>query len=366
MAIDLTPEQRETGSANYVRATEGLTRRGFMKSMAVAGLAAVPVSAAVYFGYESLHGRPVKAALIGAGDEGGVLVGEHNPEYLEFVAVCDIRPSNMKRIFEGEPAGLRKGFNRIYGNNAEKSIKKYGVEGDKVKNVRAGDYLTMLKENPEIEAVVIATPLCWHAKMAIDVMNAGKARGRPIHVLSEKLMGWNVMQCKKMVQTAEETGSILAVGHQRHYSLLYAHAVDILKNGILGDIKYIQRSVASQQLLAVQAVRQAKGANGPRGGAAVFQGRLVQPGPPRGLRQAERQDRRLSLRQRGAADPLALLQLDGRRPHGGAGQPPARRVQHLPRPRPSAGRQRHRRQILLRPTAGLRRNQRIRIPDQLE
>ena len=110
MAIDLTPEQRETGTANYVRTAEGLTRRGFMKSMAVAGAAVVPVSAAVYFGYESLHGRPVKAALIGGGDEGGVLVGEHNPDYLEFVAVCDIRPSNMKRIFEGEPGRPPQGL----------------------------------------------------------------------------------------------------------------------------------------------------------------------------------------------------------------------------------------------------------------
>ncbi len=43
-----------------------------------------------------------------------------------------------------------------------------------------------------------------------------------------------------MVQTAEETGSILAIGHQRHYSMLYAHAVEILKNDVLGDIKYIR------------------------------------------------------------------------------------------------------------------------------
>ena len=103
MAIDLTPEQRETGRENYARTAEGLTRRGFMKSLAVAGAAVVPVSAAVYFGYESLHGKPVKAALIGGGDEGGVLVGEHNPEFLEFIAVCDIRPSNMTRIFDGDP-----------------------------------------------------------------------------------------------------------------------------------------------------------------------------------------------------------------------------------------------------------------------
>src|SRR5262249_2964492 len=103
MAIDLTPEQRATGQANFANTTNGLTRRGFMKSLAVAGASVAVVSPAVYFGYQKMQGKPVKAALIGGGDEGGVLVGEHNPEYLEFVAVCDIRPSNMKRIFDGDP-----------------------------------------------------------------------------------------------------------------------------------------------------------------------------------------------------------------------------------------------------------------------
>ena len=231
MALDLTTEQRETGSANFTRTAEGLTRRSFMKSLAIAGAAIVPVSAAVYYGYESLHGRPVKAALIGGGDEGGVLIGAHNPDYLEFIAVCDIRPSNMTRIFDGDPKvpQLRKGFKRIYGEKADMQIRKY-----------TGDYMEMLRKETEIEAVVIAAPLCWHAKMAIDAMKVGKERGRPIHVLCEKLMGWNVNQCKQMIQTAEETGSILAIGHQRHYSMLYAHATEIMKSGVLGDIHHIR------------------------------------------------------------------------------------------------------------------------------
>ena len=57
-------------------------------------------TAAVWFGYQSIHGNPVKAVLIGSGDEGGVLVGEHNPEFLKFVGVCDIRSTNRRRIFE--------------------------------------------------------------------------------------------------------------------------------------------------------------------------------------------------------------------------------------------------------------------------
>src|SRR5712692_2069640 len=228
MAIDVTPEKaRETGKENFARTAEGLTRRGFMKSM-VAGAAVVPVTAAVYFGYKALGGRPVKAALIGCGDEGGVLIGDHNPEFLEFVACCDIRPSNLRRIFDGEPTGPRKGFTKVYGSGAEKSIKKYT------------DYAEMIRDNAAIEAVVIALPLHLHAKVAVDCMRIGKERGRPVHVLTEKLMAWNIGQCKKMIEVAKETGSILAIGHQRHYSMLYAHAVEIMNADILGTVKHIR------------------------------------------------------------------------------------------------------------------------------
>src|SRR5437763_15633358 len=113
MALDITPEEKAVGQANFDRVAEGLkraeglTRRDFMKSLAVTGGVVVPVSAAVYFGFKSdgPGGKgPVKAALIGAGDEGGVLVGEHDPKFVEIIAVCDIRPSNRKRIFEDERA----------------------------------------------------------------------------------------------------------------------------------------------------------------------------------------------------------------------------------------------------------------------
>src|SRR5215471_17284853 len=104
MAIDLTPEQRAAGKANFNRTADGLTRRGFMKSLAASGAAVAVAAPAAYFGYKSIQGNPVKAVLIGAGDEGGVLVGEHNPAYLEFIAYSDIRPSNQRRIFENEQA----------------------------------------------------------------------------------------------------------------------------------------------------------------------------------------------------------------------------------------------------------------------
>jgi predicted dehydrogenase len=225
MAMNLTAEEKEIGKANFQRVvghhyTDELTRRDFMKGLAAAGTI-LPISAAVYFGYQKLHGNPVKTGLIGAGDEGGVLVGEHNPEYLEFIAYSDIRPSNQERIFKGEPTGPRKGLEKIYGLPARRNTRLYE------------NYKELLA-NKDIEAVVIALPLHLHAPVAIDAMRAGK------HVLCEKLMAWNITQCKEMIKVADETDRILSIGHQRHYSMLYAHAVEELKTGDLGVIKHIR------------------------------------------------------------------------------------------------------------------------------
>ncbi len=238
MAIHFTPEERQLGQENFARAADGMTRRRFLKGVAAAAGATAVVTPAMYFGYQALNGKPVKTALIGAGDEGGVLVGQHNPEFIEFIAVSDLRPFNLDirsdgkhsgRIFDGDPKNMkfRKGFRKVYGSKAN-NIKPYR------------NYEQMLKENPEIEAVVIATPLVSHAPIAIRCMEIGKERGKPIHVMSEKLMARTVGDCKSMIKKAKETGSILCVGHQRHYSLLYANANDIVESGILGDIRHIR------------------------------------------------------------------------------------------------------------------------------
>jgi predicted dehydrogenase len=227
MALDLSPEQKELGKRNFQRTVSDLavSRRDFMKGL-LAGGGGMGLTAAAYFGYKESAGavtkHPVKAGLIGAGDEGGVLVGEHNPEYLQFIAYSDIRPYNQRRIFTGEPLpSPRHGFNHHYGKDADKKIKFYE------------DYRKLL-ENQDIEAVVIALPLHLHAPVAIDCMKAGK------HVLCEKLMAWNVSQCKEMIKVADETDRCLSIGHQRHYSLLYAHGVEVLRSGVLGDVKHIR------------------------------------------------------------------------------------------------------------------------------
>jgi predicted dehydrogenase len=245
MALDLTPEQKATGKANFEQAAGDLARAGKMNSMVVggsptdpkkpdrrdflkAGLAAgavVPVSAAVYYGYQSWTGnKPVRTALIGCGDEGGVLIGDHNPEFNEIVAVCDIRPSNLKRIFDGEDSGPRKGLKKIYGKKAEEKIAKY----DKL------DTLLSDKSKLGLEAVIIATPLNTHDVIVKTCLDAG------LHVLCEKLMARTIGKCKSMIKYAKDKGLLLSIGHQRHYSTLYAHALEVVNAGVLGDIKHIR------------------------------------------------------------------------------------------------------------------------------
>ena len=91
-----------------------------------------------------------------------------------------------------------------------------------------------MHDDPDVEMIVIALPLWLHAPVAIEAMKAGK------HVFTEKLMAHSVAECKEMCQVARETNRLLAVGHQRHYSVLYDNANYLVQNDVLGDIRHIR------------------------------------------------------------------------------------------------------------------------------
>ena len=87
--LNLTPEQRALGR-NNTHEVLGSTRRDFLKAAAVA-----PALGAFYFGYQQLGDKPpVKAAIIGTGDEGcQAMIRYHNRDYVNYIGLCDIRPS---------------------------------------------------------------------------------------------------------------------------------------------------------------------------------------------------------------------------------------------------------------------------------
>jgi predicted dehydrogenase len=209
--MNLTPEQRALGRAN-AHEVIGSTRRDFLKAAAAA-----PALGAFYFGYKGMEGKaPVRAAIIGTGNEGcGAMIHDHNRDYVDYIGLCDIRPSQQARgvkEFEKHPQ---------YTPDDVKKLKRYA------------DVDEMLKD-PAVEMVVIALPLWLHAPVAIQALNAGK------HVFCEKLMAHTVGQCKEMVAAAHKTNRLLAVGHQRHYSALYDNANYLVQEGHLGEIRHIR------------------------------------------------------------------------------------------------------------------------------
>ncbi len=226
--MNLSPEEREVGKGNFHAAIgSDLTRREFLQgSLAALGAGGLGLGG-FYFGYTKLGGNPVRVGLIGTGDEGSVLIGAHTPEYLNIVAICDIRPYNIHRAFHGDvmaPA-VRPGLMAKYGwqtrDEAEKHVRVYQ------------DYRELLGDEA-VEAVIIALPLHLHDVVAIEAMRRGK------HVLTEKLMGYSVAQCKNMARVSRKTRRLLATGHQRHYSILYANAVETIKAGLIGDVHHIR------------------------------------------------------------------------------------------------------------------------------
>ena len=231
----LSAEQRENGRDNYYSSlTEydktSPNRREFIRNtMAIGGATAVGAGA-MYFGYQKPIKR-VRVCVIGTGDEGNVLIGAINPDYIDVTSICDMRPSSIHRAFHGDwsSANAKTRPQRFDGRLRLENRRRSSKETSKVYT----DWKEAVKD-PNIDGVIIATPLFLHAPIAIAAMQNGK------HVLCEKLMAHNVAQCKLMTRTANETKRVMSIGHQRHYSILYDNAVNLIRWGLLGEIHSIR------------------------------------------------------------------------------------------------------------------------------
>ena len=143
--------------------------------------------------------------MIGTGDEGSVLLGAINPKYIAVKAIADIRPYNVWRAFNGdyysdEAHKARPGLMSVYGwktdAEAKKNVKVYGAYQELIAHAKQDG----------IEAVIIALPLHLHAPAAVAAMKAG------LHVMTEKLMGHSVHECKEMARVAAANQA--APGHR--------------------------------------------------------------------------------------------------------------------------------------------------------
>jgi phthalate 4,5-cis-dihydrodiol dehydrogenase len=91
------------------------------------------------------------------------------------------------------------------------------------------DYHHLLAD-PEVDAVVIATPHHLHTEIVIKAAQAGK------HIMVEKPMALSLAECDRMVAATKKAGEKFMVGHNNHFVPAYLTTKDILDSGELGEV----------------------------------------------------------------------------------------------------------------------------------
>ncbi len=90
------------------------------------------------------------------------------------------------------------------------------------------DSAEQLIQDPEVNAVYVATPPGSHAEYAVGAMKAGKA------VYVEKPMAINHAQCLEMVKVSEDTGTPLFVAYYRRRLPGFLKIKELIDSGVIG------------------------------------------------------------------------------------------------------------------------------------
>jgi len=214
---------------NNIKKRKKLTRRDFLRSSASAGLG-VALAGRTLSGTSFSQKKENEAkdgdlniAFIGVGAQGRVLIESClRLQGIRITALCDIWD-----------------YSQRYGS---RYLKKYGH----IVNVYE-DYRELLAKEKALDAVIIASPDWMHAEHANACMEAG------FHVYCEKEMSNSLAKAKTMVKTAERTGKLLQIGHQRRSNPRYLHAIDRLigEKKLLGRVSqaYAQWNRAKSDML---------------------------------------------------------------------------------------------------------------------
>ena len=137
-------------------------------------------------------------------------------------------PNLMRNLNEIETADLRWICDADQ-SRLDVALKRYPA-------VRASRSFGDLLADPELEAVVIATPVSSHHPLALAALEAGK------HVLVEKPLAASAAEASGLAAAAEARGLLLMPGHTFLYSPPVNKIRDVLEAGSLGDIYFISMS----------------------------------------------------------------------------------------------------------------------------
>lgn len=152
--------------------------------------------------------KRLRIALIGCGRisykhiEGIV----NNREIAELVAVCDLVPERMEQRAAQYGELMLK---EQEGDNQKGPLEEIAAARETVAQYR--DYQEMLQKET-IDIVTIATESGYHARIALDCLEAGT------HVLVEKPMALSLEDADKMIALAREKNKKICVSHQNRFN----------------------------------------------------------------------------------------------------------------------------------------------------
>ncbi len=185
-----------------------ISRRDFIQTTGktAAALAASSVAAPYVVRGVSPTANPVKVGQIGLGTRGGNLIrAAASKDACKIVGVCDVYQPHLQK----------------------------GVDSSNNPDVKTFvDYTEMLAD-PEIEAVIIATPDHWHEKMLIDAINAGK------DVYCEKGWTMSVAAAKRMRRAVKKNKAIMQLGHQGRQLAAADVARKMIEDGAIDEVTLV-------------------------------------------------------------------------------------------------------------------------------
>ena len=100
-------------------------------------------------------------------------------------------------------------------------------------SINATSSLTEILENPEIDCIIIATPISTHYDIAKKALEHNK------HVLVEKPMTNSVKHAKELIELSKKKKKVLMVDHTYLYTGAVQKIKKIIDKNMIGEIQYI-------------------------------------------------------------------------------------------------------------------------------
>ena len=189
-------------------------RRNFLKTLGAGAIISGSTSASSMPAYRKARSisanDKIRVAALGMGIIGFENLGviARMPE-AEFVAAADCYDGRLARVKE------------VFGN-----------EVDTTRNFRE------ILERDDIDAVIINTPDHWHAQMAVEAMQAGKA------AYIEKPVIQKIEDGHKIIAAQKASGLASAVGSKQFMSPTYQKAKSLIKSGSIGTLNVVESEVS--------------------------------------------------------------------------------------------------------------------------